>query len=139
MRASYSTLVPSVSKKSSVDETELGKYVVSDCQTSYMDLTNKGIKRQTYEVRNLIMKAVIKVGTKNILKQKSRNLYHATQHSPVAKFIATNKTILMHKQHILWLFNLFFLQLAESYISKWRMKTVSHYRSIQGMFVTLSS
>ena len=85
------------------------------------------------------MKAIIKVGTKNILKQKSRNMYPATQHSPVAKFLATNKTILMHKQHILWLFNLLFLQLEESYISNWRMKTVSHYRSIQGMFVKLSS
>ena len=83
------------------------------------------------------MKAIIKVGTNNILKQKSSNLYPATQHSPAAKFLATNKTILMHKQHLLQLFNFFFLQLEESY-EKWHMKTVSHYRSIQGMFVKLS-
>ena len=34
--ASYSTLVTSVSKKSSVDQSELEKYVVSDCKTNYM-------------------------------------------------------------------------------------------------------
>ena len=83
------------------------------------------------------MNGVIKGETNNILKQKSSNLYPATQHSPVAKFLTTNKTILMHKQHILQLFNFFFLQLEESY-EKWHMKTVSHYRSIQGMFVKLS-
>ena len=83
------------------------------------------------------MNGVIKGGINNILKQKSSNLYPATQHSPAAKFLATNKTILMHKQHLLQLFNFFFLQLEESY-EKWHMKTVSHYRSIQGMFVKLS-
>ena len=36
-RASYSTLVTSVSKKSSVDhQSELEKEVVSDCKTKYM-------------------------------------------------------------------------------------------------------
>ena len=97
------------------------------CQTNYMDLTNKGIERQTQLVQNLIMNGVIKGGTNNILKQKSSNLYLATQYSPVARFLATNKTILMHKQHALQLFNFFFLQLEESYISEQRIKTQQKY------------
>ena len=53
------------------------------------------------------MQGIVKVGINNILKQKSNNLYPTTQHSPVANFLATNKTMLMHKQHILQLFNFF--------------------------------
>ena len=50
------------------------------------------------------MQGIIKAATNNILKQKSNNLYPATQHSPVANFLATNKTI--------------FMQFEENYISK---------------------
>ena len=35
----YSTLVTLVSKQSSIDQSELEKYVVSDCKTNYMDHT----------------------------------------------------------------------------------------------------
>ena len=35
LEASYSAFIMSVSKKSSVDQSELEKYVVSDCKTNY--------------------------------------------------------------------------------------------------------
>ena len=75
--------------------------------TEKIYVTNKCIYRQNWVVQNLIMKGVIKVGINNILKQKLNNQYHATQHSPVANFLAANKTIFMHKQNILQLFNFF--------------------------------
>ena len=53
------------------------------------------------------MQGFVKVGINNILKQKSNKLYPATQRSPVANILATNKTMLMHKHHILQHFNFF--------------------------------
>ena len=53
------------------------------------------------------MQGIVKVVVNIILQQKSNNLHLATQHSPVANFLATNEKMLMHKQHILQLFNFF--------------------------------